>query len=106
MCFALVKWFVSLLGDDHDLIDSAEADPRSTLPTVLRVSGPTQGNHEDLPLRGRGWIPGRRGVYRLGEVPARRGVRLQEGWIHALAHLRPASAGMTDGEGEGVGGLL
>ena len=23
----------------------------------LRVSGPTQGNQEGLPLRGRGWIP-------------------------------------------------
>ena len=96
MCFALVKWFVSLLGDDHGRIDSAGLPPLDPS-TVLRVSGPTQGNHEDLPLRGRGWIPGRRGVYRLGEVPARRGVRLQEGWV-------PASAGMTDGEG--VGGFL
>ena len=35
---------------------------------------------------------------RDGFLPPR-GVRLQEGWI-------PASAGMTDGEGVGVGGLM
>ena len=29
------------------------------------------------------------------------GVRIQEGWIHASAHLRPASAGMTGGDDEG-----
>ena len=51
--------------------------------TLLRMSGPSQG-----------WIPalgGRNDVgKRGGGVPARRWVRLQEGWV-------PASAGMTAG---------
>ena len=47
------------------------------------------GMEPDIPRMGLG----DRGVgSRLGG-----GVRIQEGWIHASAHLRPASAGMTGG---------
>ena len=42
-------------------------------------------------------IPDRGGGSRLGGGE----VRIQEGWIHASAHLRPASAGMTGGDDEG-----
>ena len=38
-----------------------------------------------------------RGGEEGGREGQRREVCLQEGWIHALAHLRPASAGMTGG---------
>ena len=58
----------------------ASGPPARPFPsTPLRVNFGAQG---ERPHPGRGWIP------------ARRGVRLQEGWV-------PASAGMTEGGGGG-----
>ena len=59
-------------------------DPSTRLPP-RRMFHPRQGERP----RARRWIPAR-------GVPARRGVRFQEGWI-------PASAGKTDGGGWGWG---
>ena len=56
---------MSLSEDNYDGLTTqgrAPLDPSTVLPPRRicdRVSGPTQGNHEGLPLRGRGWIPGR-----------------------------------------------
>ena len=54
--YNMVKGFVSLLGDNRDGL-TTRGHPPLDPSTGLRVSGPTQGDHEGLPLRGRGWIP-------------------------------------------------
>ena len=80
---SLVKGFVSLLGGGRD--GSASAASPLDPSTELRVSGPSAPGMES------------------GSA----GVGLQEGWVHALAHLRPASAGMIrlrrTGSSRGVG---
>ena len=70
---------MSLSEDNHEGLTT---QGRAPLDPSIRLGGLAQGERPHSP-----W----------GGVPARRGVRLQEGWL-------PASAGMTDGEGEGVGG--
>ena len=63
--------------------------------TELRVSGPSPRMDSRLGASLTGSLGSRNGGGG-GESRLGGGVRLQEGWIHALAHLRPASAGKTD----------
>ena len=42
--------------DPHPFRSSDPSTKLTPRRTFDRVSGPTQGNHEGLPLRGKGWI--------------------------------------------------